>query len=148
MKIRVTIMTALLLILYSCKFEYKVVEESYPDGSPKRVCIYRGKDETRELLKETTYYSNKQIQMEGTYKDGKRDGKWVSWYDNGKVWSEGSFKNGKSDGKRIVYFENGKIRYEGYYKEDTRIGKWSFYDENGRLLKEIDYPLPAKVIKN
>ena len=131
----------------SCHFENKVTEESYPDGSPKRVCIYTGKGESRELIRETTYYPNKQAQMEGTYKDGKRDGKWNYWYENGKPWSEGTFIRGKSDGKRTTYFENGKVRYEGFYKEDMRVGKWRFFDENGRLLQEVDYSAPPKEIK-
>ena len=136
--------TLLMFAMVSCHFENKVVDESYPDGSPKRICTYHGKGENRELIKETTFYPNKQKQMEGTYKDKKRDGQWTYWYENGKVWSEGSFVGGKSDGKRTTYFENGKVRYEGFYKEDMRVGKWRFFDEDGRLLKEADYSAPAK----
>lgn len=148
MKTSLITISVLSFLLFSCKFEHKVIEESYPDGSPKRICIYKGTGESRELIKETTYYSNKQMQMEGTYKDSKRDGKWTYWHENGKVWSEGFFKNGKSDGKRVTYFESGKIRYEGFYKEEMRMGKWRFYDENGRLLQEIDYSAPPGEIRN
>jgi antitoxin component YwqK of YwqJK toxin-antitoxin module len=144
MKTKLFLLTVLVLAMASCRFEHKVVEETYPDGSTKRLCIYLGKGEGRELLKETTYYPNKQAQMEGTYKDGKREGKWIYWYENGKVWSDGMFVKGKSDGKRTTYFENGKVRYEGFYKEDMRVGKWRFFDENGRLLQELDYSTPSK----
>ncbi len=144
MKIKFMFVTLLMFAMVSCHFETKVVDESYPDGSPKRICTYRGEGENRELIKETTFYPNKQQQMEGTYKDKKRDGKWTYWYENGKLWSEGSFVGGKSDGKRTTYFENGKVRYEGFYKEDMRVGKWRFFDENGRLLQEADYSAPAK----
>jgi len=108
MKTKVLLLVLLLTGMVSCRFENKVIEETYPDGSTKRLCIYKGKGEGRELLKETTYYPNKQAQMEGTYKDGKREGKWTYWYENGKLWSEGTYLKGKSDGKRITYFENGK----------------------------------------
>ena len=137
-----TISSALVLLMFlttSCRFQQKVIEETYPDGSPKRVCIYKGKGENREMIRETTYYENKQMQIDGEYKDGKRNGYWVSWYMNGKKWSEGTFKYGKSDGKRITYFENGKVRYQGEYKNDVRVGKWQFYDENGKLLAEQDF---------
>ncbi len=141
------ILSAILLmfILVSCHNESKVTEESYPDGSPKRVCVYLGKGQNREMIRETTYYPNKLVQMDGTYKDNKRDGKWTYWYENGKVWSEGTYLRGKSDGKRTTYFENGKVRYEGFYKEDMRVGKWRFYDENGRLLQEADYSATPKI---
>lgn len=144
MKIKILMLAWLTLCMASCRFENKVIEETYPDGSPKRVCIYKGKGQGRELIKETTYYQNKMTQMEGTYKDNKREGKWTYWYENGKVWSEGFFLKGKSDGKRTAYFENGKVRYEGFFKEDVRVGKWRFYDENGRLLKEADYSSTIK----
>jgi len=137
----------LLLITFtaaSCRFTQKVIEETYPDGSPKRVCIYKGKGENREMIRETTYYENKQIQMDGEFKDGKRNGLWLSWYSNGNKWSEGTFKNGKSEGKRTTYFENGKVRYEGFYKDDQRTGKWRFYDETGKLLAEQDFSAPQK----
>jgi len=147
MKIKLLTLVLLSLILSACRFENKVVEDTYPDGSPKRICIYKGKGENRELIKETNYYPNKQMQMEGEYKNNERHGKWTYWHENGKIWSEGAFKNGKSDGKRTTYFDNGKIRYMGFYKEDIRVGKWSFYDENGRLLKEVDYSNPPKETK-
>lgn len=138
------LLVLLTLTAPACRFEQKVIEETYPDGSPKRVCIYKGKGENREMIRETIYYENKQIQMDGAYKDGKRHGLWVSWYMNGNKWSEGTFRNGKSEGKRITYFENGKVRYEGSYKNDQRIGKWRFYDETGKLLAEQDFSAPQK----
>ena len=132
-----------LFILSSCRFEHKEVEETYPDGSPKRVCVYLGKGDNRELIKETTYYPNKQIQMEGEYKNKQRNGKWIYYHEDGKIWSEGFFKKGKSDGLRKTYFDNGRLRYEGNYKDDVRVGKWRFYDEKGVLLKEVDYSRSA-----
>ena len=147
MKTKLLFAILLMFTMASCDFENKVIDESYPDGSPKRICIYHGKGENRELIKETTFYPNKQAQMEGTYKDNKRDGKWTYWYENGKLWSEGAYAGGKSDGKRTTYYENGKVRYEGFYKEDMRVGKWRFFDENGRMLKEVDYSAPPKEMK-
>jgi len=144
---RITVFSTIVLLMFiaaSCRFEQKVIEDTYPDGTPKRVCIYKGKGESREMIKETTYYENKQVQMDGGFKDGKRDGAWVSWYENGNKWSEGSFKNGKSEGRRVTYFENGKIRYDGTYKNDQRVGKWRFYDETGKLITEQDYSAPQK----
>ncbi|MCX6242043.1 MAG: hypothetical protein NTX43_09585 [Bacteroidetes bacterium] len=140
----ITTLSLMLIFVTSCRLQHKVIEETYPDGSPKRVCIYKGKGENRELVRETTFYENKQMQMDGEFNDGKRNGLWISWYMNGNKWSEGTFKNGKSEGKRVTYFENGKVRYEGDYKNDQRIGKWRFFDENGKLLAEEDFSAPKK----
>jgi antitoxin component YwqK of YwqJK toxin-antitoxin module len=144
MRTKLAFLSLIVFYLYSCRSEHKVVEETNPDGSPKRVCIYKGDGASRELIKETTYYPNGKPQMEGTYKEGQRDGKWTYWHENGNLWSEGLFKTGKADGKRTTYFVNGKVQYEGTYKEDMRVGVWRFFDENGRLLKEADYSAPPK----
>jgi antitoxin component YwqK of YwqJK toxin-antitoxin module len=125
--------------LTSCKHTNKVVEEKYPNGSPKRECVYKEKEGVREIVHETTFYPDKKVQMDGEYKDKKRDGKWIYYYNNGNVWSEGFFKNGKSDGKRVTHYENGKVFYEGYYDQDRRVGVWKFYDEKGVLVKTVDY---------
>ncbi|MBE0646641.1 MAG: toxin-antitoxin system YwqK family antitoxin [Bacteroidales bacterium] len=129
----------ILTLLISCSPKHKVVEESYPDGSPRRECEYRGTGEKQILLKETFYYTNGQIEMTGPYKDGARDGYWIYYYENGNVWSEGSYNKGKNEGKRLTYFENGKLRYEAWYKDNERVGIWKFYDQAGNLIKEVDY---------
>lgn len=124
----------------SCNNHYTVVEEKYPDGNPRRVCEYIGAGDKGELIKETFYYQNKQVEQVGSYKDSLRDGHWQYYYENGRLWSEGYFKEGKSDGKRMNYYENGNLRYEGYFRKGIRSGKWKFYTEEGVLVKEVDYP--------
>lgn len=136
---RILCFIIILLTAGSCEKEKIVIESTYPDGSPQRVCIYKGSGDRKELLKETVYYPGKKIQVHGEYSHNKRNGKWVYYYSNGNIWSEGFFKNGESDGKRTVYFENGKIKYEASYKQGARTGKWRFYDEKGNLIKEINY---------
>jgi antitoxin component YwqK of YwqJK toxin-antitoxin module len=137
--IRIQLFLSILFLMVSCDRERTVVESTFPDGLPKRVCIYKGTGEHRQLLRETVYYPGKKIQCDGTFHNNKRDGRWVYYYSNGTIWSEGFFRDGENDGKRTVYFENGKVRYEAYYKRGERTGKWRFFDEKGNLLKEIDY---------
>jgi antitoxin component YwqK of YwqJK toxin-antitoxin module len=132
-------LTVLLVIFASCNRKQKVVEETYSGGAPKVEKYYVGEGTDKELVKEVRYYANKNVQLEGEYKDSKRDGDWVYYYENGNKWSEGSYVNGLDDGKRVTYYETGKKRYEGDYKEGKRVGMWKFYDENGKTLKEIDY---------
>jgi antitoxin component YwqK of YwqJK toxin-antitoxin module len=143
MKTRILFSITLLLFMGSCKKERTIIESTYPDGSPKRVCIYRGSGDNKAMLRETTYYPGKKIQMDGEYKNNKRTGRWVYYYANGTIWSEGFFINGLNDGKRTINFENGRLKYEAYYKQGARTGKWRFFDEKGDLLKEIDYAAPG-----
>jgi antitoxin component YwqK of YwqJK toxin-antitoxin module len=147
MKTKLTASLFLLFAFVSCTNIHTVVEEKYKDGTQKRVCVYKGSGENKEIMKESTFYPNKNLQMEGTYRNKKRDGKWIYRYENGSIWSEGFFKDGKSNGKRTTYFENGKVRYEGFYRDDQRMGIWRFYDETGRVVKEVDFSLPPVVTK-
>ncbi|MFC2101729.1 toxin-antitoxin system YwqK family antitoxin [Bacteroidota bacterium] len=133
------------VILVSCSMRQKVVEETYPDGSPRRECEYRGTGDDKVLLKETFYYENGQVEMTGAYSEGERDGYWIYYYENGNVWSEGLYKKGKNDGKRLTYFENGRLRYEAYYKDNERVGTWKFFDQAGNLIKEVDYSKNSSV---
>ena len=32
---------------------------------------------------------------QGSFRNGKREGEWVSYYENGQLWEKGTFKNGK-----------------------------------------------------
>jgi antitoxin component YwqK of YwqJK toxin-antitoxin module len=144
MKHFIGLLSIALLVLSSCTREHRVVEESYPNGKPKRVCIYLGSGDDRQILRETTYYACGNIQMDGTFKNNQRDGQWIYLYESGKKWSEGSFKNGKNEGKRTTYFENGQLRYEAYYKDGSRVGKWKFFDDKGNLVQEVDYDAAAK----
>ena len=97
MNIKEICLIALLVVfaVTSCTHETRVMEETYPNGSPKRECVYKGNDTSRELIRETTWYPDKKIQMTGEYKEKKRDGRWIYYYENGNVWSEGFFKKGK-----------------------------------------------------
>jgi len=128
-----------IMLLSACNKAKKVVEESYANGDPKVEKYYKGEGTSKEMVKEVRYYSNKQKQMEGEYKDSKRDGDWVYYYENGNKWSEGSFVDGLDDGTRTVYYENGKKRYQGEYDKGKQVGVWKFWDESEKLLKEIDF---------
>jgi antitoxin component YwqK of YwqJK toxin-antitoxin module len=128
-----------IMLLSACTKTKKVVEETYANGDPKVEKYYKGEGTSKEIVKEVRYYSNKQKQMEGEYKDNKRNGDWVYYYENGNKWSEGSFADGLDVGTRTVYYENGKMRYQGKYNKGKQVGLWQFYDETGKLLKEIDF---------
>jgi len=136
---KVVFFLACVILLSACNRSEKVVEETFSDGSPKVEKYYNGEGSEKEMVKEVRYYENKQKQMEGEYKDNKRDGNWIYYYKNGNKWSEGSFVNGLDDSKRTVYFENGQKRYEGYYDKGIQVGIWKFWDENGKLIQEEDY---------
>ena len=114
------------------------VEQVYKDGTPQLVSYY-SVDTPKILVKQKWFYPNKQLRMEGYFKDGEKNGKWIYYYEDGTLWSKGYFKNGKIDGYNETYYPNGKLNNKGSFTEGIRVGKWIFYDENGTFEKEINY---------
>lgn len=116
----------------------KVIESSFDNGQPKIVTIYEKMNGEEQKKKQLEYYQSGQKKMEGSFKNGKRYGLWISYYKNGRVWSKLHYKDGKANGIKKVYYENGDLHYKGELKDGKRVGKWTFYDINGNA-SEIDY---------
>jgi len=125
--------------LASCTSEpLRVVEETWPNGSPKTVKFFSN-DSKKVLLKEVLYYEDSTKRQEGEYKNGERTGLWTYWYPNGNKWSQGVYENGIENGLKTTWYENGQKYYEGNLKDGNRVGLWKFWDKDGKLLKQIDY---------
>ena len=58
---------------------------------------------------------------QGSFKNGKRDGSWVSYHKNGQLWSKGTYKNGELDGPRVSYYDNGQLDFKGTYKDGEKV---------------------------
>ena len=140
MRIYRFLFVVLIVFIAGCNADLdKIIVETYADGTPKVVRFYKGEGVDKALVKEEFFYPDGQIRMEGEYKNGMKNGRWISYYNNGNRWSEGYYKKNINEGKTITWHENGQKYYQGYYKNGERKGKWKFWDENGKLIKEIDY---------
>ncbi|MDP7529529.1 MAG: hypothetical protein QGH61_09375, partial [Candidatus Marinimicrobia bacterium] len=58
--------------------------------------------------KTVSTYDNSQKKLEGSYKDGKKDGQFTFWFNNGQKLKEGTYKDGNEDGKWIHWERNGQ----------------------------------------
>jgi len=61
--------------------------------------------------------------VKGTYKDGKRDGPWVSYHDNGQLFQKGSYKDGNADGPWVGYMKDGTVddNLTGTFKNGEKV---------------------------
>ncbi len=46
--------------------------------------------------------------VQGTFRNGKKHGPWVTYHPDGEIESKGTFKNGKKDGPSARHYENGQ----------------------------------------
>ena len=81
------------------------------------------------------YFSSRKLdrKLEGSFKNGKEEGDWVSYYSNGQLWYKGNYKNGKKEGDWVWYHDNGQLDYKGNYKNGKKEGAWVSYYDNGQL---------------
>ena len=82
---------------------------------------------------------------QGTIRNGKKDGPWVSYYENGQLQSRGTFKDGKKEGPAVGYHDNGQLLIKGTYKDDKRDGPFVSYHFNGKLRSKGTYKNGEKV---
>ena len=75
----------------------------------------------------------------GSFKNGKRDGSWLSYWVNGKLQSKTNHKNGKLEGSWVSYHLNGQLRDKGQYKNGLKDGSWFSYFGNGQLSFRRNY---------
>ena len=97
--------------------------------------------DTKELYSGNVFkkYLGGKSQLEGSYKDGKRDGLWTEWHENGQKWQEGTYKDGEVDGKGTSWYENGQKKEEATYKDGMPDGLWTYWYENGQKWYEATW---------
>ena len=59
---------------------------------------------------------------QGSFKNGKRVGTWVSYWDNGQLFSKGTYKDGERGGPWVRFWDNGQLHSKGTYKDGERGG--------------------------
>jgi len=65
-------------------------------------------------------------------------------YPNGQVSSEGTIRDGKPDGYWITYYLSGLVKSEGKRTNFLLDSTWNFYNHSGELIEEINYQLGVK----
>jgi len=119
-------------------------------------------DDIKELDSEYSYGKSTGLILEGTFKNGYKDGLWKTTYENRLVKTE-NYNNGLTIGRYKVfntkgdilyqttfgsqgngkyqdyYYNSGILKEEGFYKNGKKDGEWCSFDENGKLVESIIY---------
>ena len=97
--------------------------------------------DTKELYSGDVFknYLGGKTEYEGSYKNGKQDGKWTRWHENGQKQYEITYKDGKPDGKWTYWHENGQKSGEVTYKDGKRDGLHTSWHDNGQKSGEVTW---------
>jgi hypothetical protein len=80
-----------------------------------------------------TYHPNGQLSGRGSWKNGEREGLFVGYHSNGRYAGKANFKNGKWEGEWVSYYDDGKLKKKGNYNNDKKEGEWVYYLSNGKV---------------
>ena len=87
----------------------------------------------------TTWYVNGQKEHEGYYKNGLKSGLWKTWYDSGQAWKEGYYYAGKKEGGWLYWYWNGNNLEVETYRNGILHGPWKKWYSNGQQKIEGSY---------
>ena len=76
---------------------------------------------------------SRNLEYEGSYKDGIREGLWKWWYENEQLSIEANYKNGKLEGLYRAWHNNGQLLLKTNYKSGEEIGVFKRWYESGQL---------------
>ncbi len=86
-----------------------------------------------------TWYSNGQLEEEGSYENGKKTGRFTYWHENGQVATTGEYHDDQPAGNWVWYYENGQKSVIGKYQDGKLVGSWRWWDDEGKLTKQQIY---------
>ena len=82
---------------------------------------------------------------QGSFKDGMKDGPFVSYFSSGQLWKKVTYKDGVRDGPYVSYWTNEQLMFEGIFKDGQEDGPWVVYWDNGQLWGKGTYKDGVKV---
>ncbi len=118
--------------------------ENYKNGKPHGLQVSFNPDGT--INKKRTYkngfiISNKTSEKKfiGGFKDGKKNGLWITYFDDGQLREKGAYKAGVKDGFWKYFNAKGEVIAEGNYLDGIKDGTWLAYDAWGYLSDKENY---------
>jgi hypothetical protein len=110
--------------------------ENHPSGELRAQYEVRVEPDGSEVRhgSSTSWYPDGQVESEGSYRNGLREGDWLFRWPNGRRKETGGYSAGRRDGPWRHYHESGPLRAEGSYRDGVRDGEWTFWTPD----REVD----------
>jgi len=115
----------------------------YDSGQLKEIGTYRdGKREGR-----WTYWApDGTLAAKLEFKQGKPHGTWMSWSAQGNKWQQQGYRDGMRHGVWVEWWDGGSRRELKMYKNGEPFGRFQWWNQDGKLLRQEDY-VAGKLIK-
>lgn len=75
----------------------------------------------------------------GSFKNGKKDGEWITYSPKGTVIRKINYTNGLLNGSSEIFYGDGKKKLSASFNEGKQNGKWTYFTANGKIFIEGNY---------
>jgi antitoxin component YwqK of YwqJK toxin-antitoxin module len=79
------------------------------------------------------------LASEGSFKEGRRDGLWITYHPNGQKAAETNVKGDRRDGKETTWYASGKKMLEAEYQNGLPHGVATMWNEQGDVILRREY---------
>ncbi|WP_339879175.1 hypothetical protein [uncultured Algoriphagus sp.] len=88
-----------------------------------------------------SYYESGNMQEEGEYSNGLKQGEWKTYFDaeENPILGIVNFKDGLMNGKYLAYFPDGKEQLKGDFQNGFRNGLWTWFTMEGEIESEVRF---------
>ena len=86
-----------------------------------------------------TVIPNSNFPMQGSFKEGKREGYWEFFYESGAIRAKLKYENGLAVGLAEYFHSNGQLSSTGSYEKGKLEGLWEGFDSSGVLSSKGKY---------
>ena len=83
------------------------------------------------------WWENGSKKLQGRYKSGEKNGRWVGYFENGNIKFETNYKNDIEDGLDTRWHITGGKHSKGAYQNGKKVGKWNYWDEQGGQIHYV-----------
>jgi len=124
----------------------EVRETFYPNGSTRRQWIVKILPDGTEVEhgESLRWHDNGQIEQQGDYVDGVREGVVLSWYADGQMRGEGRLHRSRRIGTWTMWHKNGQKRIETAYELGLKHGRSTAWDADGNVIEMGEYARKKK----
>jgi antitoxin component YwqK of YwqJK toxin-antitoxin module len=119
--------------------EPKTVQQTADDFWTMKFAEYTAEGEAMRHGPSRLWFDNGQIQQEGTYQYGKKQGTFTYYYENGQVAATGEFHDDQPEDVWVWWHRNGQKSTVGKYDNGRQTGDWRWWNEDGKLANQVAY---------
>ncbi len=83
----------------------------------------------------------------GVFKNGKKDGEWVTYSKKGMLLKKVHYTDGQLNGTCEMFFATGTPKLTAFFVNGIKSGKWTYFTSKGKLFMEGEYEVgkPVKI---